>query len=137
VYTPVIPGDIPRRGSTFVTEGNVFPARTIEGDGSDFDPNSPGSIGKWFCRGIHLVDAPDIPAAPLWVDTAQLYQLPDDSRSLSTDGLEGSGPLLRAVIGGTGSLKGYVGHQHQEFLGFNISGGVNLRVTFTLRKVAR
>jgi len=137
VYTPVVPGDIPQRGSTFVTDGNLFPRGTIEGDGASFDPNAAGSIGKWYCRGIHLVSAPEIPGAPLWVDTAQLFQFPDDKRSLSSDGLEGSVPVLRAVIGGTGSLKDYVGHQQQEFLGFNASGGVNLRVTFVLRKAAR
>jgi hypothetical protein len=137
VYTPVIPGDIPQRGSTFVTEGNLFPRGTIEGDGATFDPNAAGAIGKWYCRGIHLVSAADIPGAPLWVDTAQLFQLPDHGRSLSTDGLEGSVPVLRAVIGGTGSLKNYVGQQKQEFLGFNATGGVNLRVTFVLRRAAR
>lgn len=137
VYTPVVPGDIPQRGSTFVTEGNLFPAGTIEGDGAGFDPSSAGAIGKWYCRGIHLVSAADIPGAPLWVDTAQLFQLPDQERSLASDGLEGSVPVLRAVTGGTGSLRNFVGHQQQEFLGFNASGGVNLRVTFVLRRASR
>jgi hypothetical protein len=44
---------------------------------------------------------------------------------------------MRARLGGgTGLFRGYVGEQKQEFLGFNASGGVNLRVTFTLRRVA-
>lgn len=136
-YTPVSPGDIPRRGSTFVTEGNIFPAGTIAGDGATFDPNGPGSLGRWTCRGIHLVDAPEIPAASLWVHTAQLFALPNDQRSLASDGVEGNSLVLRAVTGGTGPFKGYVGQQRQEFLGFNASGGVNLRVTFVLSRATR
>jgi hypothetical protein len=39
------------------------------------------------------------------------------------------------VTGGTGPFAGYVGEQRQELIGFNASGGVNLRVTFVLRKI--
>lgn len=124
----------PERGSFFVTEGNLYPAGTIQGDGATFNPNSDGSLGRWFCRGTHLVGASEIPDAAFWVNTAQLYLLPDDARSIATEGLEGSGAIVRTVKGGTGRFRGYVGEQHQEFLGFNASGGVNLRVTFVLKK---
>jgi hypothetical protein len=124
----------PTRGSWFITEGNVYPAGTIQGPGDTFDPNTPGAIGRWYCRGTHLVSASEIPAAPLWVDTAQLYFLPSDEHSIVTDGLEGNGIILRAVTGGTGKFRGYFGRQQQQFLGFNTTGGVNLRVTFTLEK---
>ncbi len=137
VSTPVVPGDIPRRGATFITEGNIFPGGTIQGDGASFDPNGPGAIGRWFCRGIHLVSGPEIPDAPLWVHTAQLFALPDNGRSLASDGVEGNSVVLRPVTGGTGPFKDYVGQQRQRFLGFNATGGVNLRVTFTLRRVGR
>lgn len=126
----------PERGSFFVTEGNIYRAGTIKGDGADFDPNSGNPIGRWFCRGTHLVSASEIPAAAFWVDTAQLYFLPDDTRSIATEGLEGGGAIVRTVTGGTGRYRGYVGEQRQEFLGFNATGGVNLRVTFVLRKAA-
>lgn len=47
VYTPVSSSDtIPVRGSTFITEGNIFPGGTIEGDGADFSPDAPGA-GAW------------------------------------------------------------------------------------------
>jgi hypothetical protein len=49
----------PERGSFFVTEGNIYPAGTIQGDGATFDPNSDGAIGCWFCRGTHLVSGPN------------------------------------------------------------------------------
>jgi hypothetical protein len=124
----------PKRGSWFITEGNIYPEGTIQGAGETFDPNMGGAIGRWYCRGTHLVSASEIPAAPLWVDTAQLYFLPDDEHSIVTDGLEGSKTIPRAVTGGTGQFRGYLGTQQQEFLGFNKSGGVNLRVTFTLER---
>jgi hypothetical protein len=124
----------PKRGSWFITEGNVYAAGTIQGAGETFDPNTGGAIGRWYCRGTHLVSASEIPAAPLWVDTAQLYFLPDDEHSIVTDGLEGSGAILRAVTGGTGQFRGYLGKQRQEFLGFNKTGGVNFRVTFSLER---
>ena len=77
--------------------------------------------------GVLLVGASQIPAAAFWVDTAQLYFLPDDTRSIATEGLEGSGAIVRTVTGGTGRFRGYVGEQHQEFLGFNATGGVTSR----------
>jgi hypothetical protein len=127
----------PERGSFFVTEGNIYPAGTIQGDGASFDPSNAGAIGRWFCRGTHLVAASEIPAAPFWVDTAQTYFLPQDNQSIATEGLEGGGTIVRMVTGATGRFRGYVGEQRQEFLGFNPTGGVNLRVTFILRKATK
>jgi hypothetical protein len=135
IPTLVKPTDAaPTRGAWFLTEGNIYPAGTIQGSGDTFDPNAAGAIGRWYCRGTHLVSAAEIPAAALWVDTAQLYFLPSDEQSIVTDGLEGNGVILRAVTGATGPYRGYLGQQQQEFLGFNATGGVNLRVTFFLEK---
>ena len=126
----------PERGSFFITEGRIFPGGTIEGDGASFDPNRSGHIGVWFCRGTHLVAASEIPAAPLWVDTAQLFVLGRQGREqLATEGVEGGGTVTRIVTGGAGNYAGFVGEQRQTFLGFNPTGGVNLRVTFILRQV--
>jgi hypothetical protein len=123
----------PERGSFFVTEGRIFPAGTIQGDGANFDPNQTGHIGVWICRGTHLVAAHEIPAAPLWVTTAQLFVLGRQGKEqLATEGVEGSGAVRRIVTGGTGNFAGWTGEQRQTFLGFNSRGGVNLRVTFTL-----
>jgi len=127
----------PERGSFFITEGRIFPGGTIEGDGASFDPNRSGHIGVWFCRGTHLVAASEIPAAPLWVDTAQLFVLGRQGREqLATEGVEGGGTVTRIVTGGAGNYAGFIGEQRQTFLGFNPTGGVNLRVTFVLRQVA-
>ena len=127
----------PERGSFFVTEGNIFPGGTIQGDGATFDPNSDGALGRWFCRGTHLVSATEFPFSARAVHTAQLYLFPDESKSIATEGVEGNVPVLRVISGGTGLFKGYVGEQKQRMLGFNATGGVNLRVTFRLKKAAR
>ena len=127
----------PERGAFFVTEGNIFPRGTIKGDGATFDPNGAGAIGRWFCRGTHLVSATEFPTSPRSVHTAQLYLLPDESRSIATEGVEGNVTLLRAITGATGPFRGYIGEQKQTMLGFNATGGVNLRVTFILKKAVR
>jgi hypothetical protein len=127
----------PERGSFFVTGGRVFPAGRIQGDGSTFDPNSSGHIGIWICRGTHLVAASDIPAAALWVSTAQVFILGRQGVDhIATEGVEGAGTVTRIVTGGAGNYVGFVGEQRQTFLGFNATGGVNLRITFILRPVA-
>lgn len=125
----------PERGSFFITEGNIFPGGTIKGDGATFDPNQQGALGRWFCRGTHLVSATEFPTSARAVHTAQLYLLPNERTSIATEGVEGNVPVLRAITGGTGPFKGYIGEQKQRMLGFNATGGVNLRVTFTLRKI--
>jgi hypothetical protein len=128
----------PERGSFFVTGGRIFPAGTIEGDGATFDPNRSGHIGIWICRGTHLVAASEIPAAPLWVSTAQLFVIGRQGKEqLATEGVEGGGTVTRIVTGGAGNYAGWVGEQRQTFLGFNPTGGVNLRVTFILRPSAK
>ena len=45
--------------------------------------------------------------------------------------------MTRIVSGGTGNYAGWSGEQRQTFLGFNPTGGVNLRVTFILHPPAR
>jgi hypothetical protein len=44
---------------------------------------------------------------------------------------------MLGVTGGAGNYVGFVGEQRQTFLGFNATGGVNLRVTFVLYLVAQ
>lgn len=141
VPTKVRPEDTqPERGAFFVTEGRIFPAGTIPKGGTPeapgpFDPNGGGAIGTWFCRGTHLVSGALFPVTARAVHTSQMYLLPNEGKALSTDGLEGAGATVRPVTGGTGPFAGYVGEQRQELIGFNASGGVNLRVTFILRKI--
>jgi hypothetical protein len=143
VPTKVRPEDTqPERGAFFVTEGHIYPAGAIPRGGTpeapgSFQPNGAGAIGKWFCRGTHLVSGSLFPTTARAVHTGQLYLLPDEAKSLTTEGVEGAGATVRAATGGTGPYRGYVGEQRQELIGFNASGGVNLRVTFILKKVTR
>ena len=134
---PRVPaGTEPLRGSFFVTEGKIFPAGTIPVVGGDqFDPSSvAGAIGTWFCKGTFLAKGSLFDKTPMAVLTDQLFLLPNDKQSIATTGTEGSAPTVRAVVGGTGQYAGYTGEQRQEFLGFNKTGGVNLRLTVVLRK---
>ena len=126
----------PLRGSFFVTEGKIFQAGIIPStNGDQFDPNAvTSSIGRWFCKGTFLVAGSVFDKSPVAVLSDQVYLLPNDTQSIATTGTEGSGLAVRAVIGGTGQYAGYTGEQTQQFLGFNKTGGVNLRVTIKLRK---
>jgi hypothetical protein len=70
-------------------------------------------------------------AAPAF-DTSQIYLLPDESKQLFSEGLEGPAPTLRAVAGGTGSMSGTTGQVRQELLGTNVTGLFNFRFKFKL-----
>ena len=129
-----------------MTEGRIHLPGTITGDVSQFDPNTPGDIGGWLCSGTFLVPASAFPNSAVAVLTDQLYSLVGDQRligapldkgSIATTGTEGNGLAVRTVTGGAGPFAGYIGEQRQQFLGFNKSSGVSLRVTFTLRKVTK
>jgi len=134
---PRVPiGTEPLRGSFFITEGKIFPVGTIpNSNGGQFDPKTTaGAIGTWFCKGTFLVSGSVFDKSPIAVLSDQLYLFPNDTQSIATTGTEGSGETVRPVIGGTGEFAGYTGEQRQEFLGFNKTGGVNLRVTIKLRR---
>ena len=134
---PRVPvGTEPLRGSFFITEGKIFPAGTIPAtNGTAFNPKTAsGAIGTWFCKGTFLVSGSVFDKSPMAVFSDQVYLLTTDKQSIATTGTEGAGITVRPVIGGTGPYAGYTGEQTQEFLGFNATGGVNLRVTIKLRK---
>ena len=134
---PRVPiGTEPLRGSFFITEGKIFRAGTIPAsNGEQFDPaTAAGAMGTWFCKGTFLVRGSEFDKSPLAVVSDQLYLLSNDRQSIATTGTEGAGETVRPVIGGTGPYAGYTGEQRQQFLGFNKTGGVNLRVTIRLVK---
>src|ERR687895_545130 len=94
-------------------------------------PTRAGISGFGSAEGRISSQRTKFPAAPLWVDTAQLFVLGRQGKEqLATEGVEGGGTVTRIVTGGTGNFAGWVGEQRQTFLGFNPTGGVNLRVTF-------
>jgi len=119
------------RGDTFIVSGKIYPGGTIPTGQGVFSPDNPGSIGDWTCRGVWLVSSGELAggAAPAF-DTSQIYLLPDESKQLFSEGLEGPAPTLRAVVGGTGSTSEASGQVRQELLGTNVTGLFNFRFTF-------
>lgn len=130
------------RSDNFIIEGKIFPGGTIPRGGTEtepdsFDPEAPGSIGDWTCRGTFNFDFAELAAgaAPHVVST-QIYDLGDADR-LWSDGKEGGAKLTRAVIGGTGRFSGAVGEVIQAPLGTNRTGLANYRFTFKLKRQLR
>jgi hypothetical protein len=134
---PADPGN-PRRGSTFIVYGKIFPAGTIPSGVTPFDPAGPGSIGDWICRGVFLADFADIASgsASLAFDTTQMFLLSTDSNALFTEGFEGNVGVTthRTVTGGTGRFRGVKGTLRQETIGVNRNGAADglfdIRFTF-------
>lgn len=128
----------PRRGTTFIVYGKVFPGGTIPSGVTPFDPDAAGSIGVWVCRGVFLADFADITsgAASLAFDTTQMFLLPTDKNALFTEGFEGNVGVTthRTVTGGTGSFRRVIGSVQQRTIGVNRNGAADglfdLRFTF-------
>ena len=121
------------RGDTFIVQGKIYPGGTIPKGNNVFSPDNPGSIGTWICRGVWMVSSSELASgtSPAF-DTTQIYLLPDETKQLFSEGLEGPLPTLRVVSGGTGSALGVSGQVRQELLGTNSTGLFNLRFTFRL-----
>ena len=132
----------PRRGSTFIVYGKVFPGGTIPSGVTPFDPDTDGSIGDWICRGVFLADFAKIHsgAAALAFDTTQMFLLTTDENALFTEGLEGNVGVTthRTVTGGTGRFRRVIGQVRQETIGVNRNGAddglFDLRFTFTVKR---
>ena len=132
----------PRRGSTFIVYGKVFPGGTIPSGVTPFDPDRDGSIGDWICRGVFLADFADIKsgAAALAFDTTQMFLLTTDENALFTEGFEGNVNVTthRTVTGGTGRYRRVIGQVRQETIGVNRNGAADglfdLRFTFKVKK---
>lgn len=133
----------PKRGTTFIVNGKIYPGGTIPSGVTDFDPDTAqGSIGTWVCRGVFLADFADIfvnGSAAHAFDTTQIFLLPSDRESLFTEGIEGNLGVTthRTVTGGTGRYRRVVGTVKQETIGVNRNGAADglfdLRFTFTIR----
>jgi hypothetical protein len=93
-------------------------------------------ICKIRCRAT-FIDAD--PTHPYATFVSELYSWPGEVNNLLADGF---GPNLgftahRIVSGGTGLYRNMVGEIEETEIGFNKTGGCNLRVTFKLTKVDR
>jgi hypothetical protein len=134
VLQPEPPG--PNRGTPFIVDGSVFPGGTIMSGAGMGDPNQPGSIGKWICKGIFTSD---LGAADVGFNTTQMFEFNGDVDAIWPEGLEaGLGKMgvitHRAILGGTGRFRGVQGEVVQEALGTNVTGTPNIRLTFKILK---
>jgi hypothetical protein len=127
------------RGESLVVDGILHPGGTLPtGLNANNDPNDGIVKGKIRCRATFLTDSTDF-VSSFATFVSELYSLPDDGTHLLADGL-GPNPGFtahRIVSGGTGRFRGMVGEIEETDLGFNKTGGCNLRITFKLRKVEK
>ena len=139
--TPAHPDDgRPAYGTEFITEGYLYPAGTLtcannecNGTLADGSPEFPDLVlGKWVCRGWIIGDGAHTITGPN-VATTQIFDFGDTpgAKTIVTDGFELKDfnvEFLRAITGGSGRYRNVRGDQTQEFLGWNPSFGVALRV---------
>jgi len=126
----------PNRGSTFIVDGTIFPGDTLNKGLSVGDPNMPGGIGVWVCKGIFTSE---IGTDHIGFNTTQMYQFADNGSAIWTEGFEaGLGKIgvvtHRAILGGTGTYAGISGEAIQEALGTNVGGTPNIRITFRIQR---
>jgi hypothetical protein len=130
-------------GDTFIQDGNIYPAGTIPRGKTNFDPNTPGAIGKYRARATWTINGADFQraaagdkrASPDMAFGTEMYSLLDGKSILMAEGALPNAYFSadRVLLGGTGSFRDAVGEVHEENIGENKIGFCNLRVTFVLR----
>jgi hypothetical protein len=126
----------PNRGTPFIVDGKIFPGHTLPGGSGVGDPNMPGNIGTWICKGIFTSD---LGTADIGFDTTQMFEFNGDNDAIWTEGLEaglGKAGVIthRTILGGTGRFQGAEGEVIQEALGTNVEGTPNIRLSFKILK---
>jgi hypothetical protein len=132
----------PVHGNSFITQGYLYPAGTLEGNtgvNADGSPQFPDKvIGTWICRGRVLSDSMGSDGRPSAIST-QFFQLGEEygNRTIVSKGYEfmqPEGPFTRAITGGSGEYRGVRGEQIQELLGVNEYMGMMLRFELRLER---
>src|SRR5262249_49684107 len=98
----------PNRGTPFIVDGTIFPRGTLHQGAGQGDPNQPGRIGTWICKGIFTSD---LATDDIGFDTTQMFRFNGDADAIWTEGLEaGLGKIgvvtHRTILGGTGRFRG-------------------------------
>lgn len=133
---------LPAYGDSFVTQGYIYPAGTLDGgvgvneDGSPAYPDKV--IGEWTCYGVHVGDGAATTTGP-WVVTTQIFNFGDGygEDTLVTTGYEIADlgeEIARAVTGGTGTWQRARGEQTQVTLGFTEWFGLQFENSFRIRR---
>lgn len=115
--------DEPKRGGSFVVEGDLYPVGTIPW-GEGFNPASAPPTGHWVCRGSFLFHPgrklPQVVSTQEYIFGRLTPASPAAPAMLSSSGLEGgTSPARRALVGGTGTYRGIRGNGVQETIGTN------------------
>ncbi|ESA38613.1 hypothetical protein N836_32250 [Leptolyngbya sp. Heron Island J] len=138
---PLLSNGFPAYGNSFVTQGYIYPAGTLNGSNGvnpDGSPEFPALVqGRWVCRGWFVNPDGAAAASGEFVITHQLYNFGHElgDETLVSDGWEIADvgePVARAIIGGTGRYRNASGEAVQAFLGFNATEGVNLTFELTV-----
>jgi len=125
----------PVRGDTFVSGGLLYAGGSIpDGDTTaTFAPSDDSRLGALVVRGQYIADAAEIASGARHSSASTHIFMLDEGSGVVTEGLEGNGTEVRAVVGGYGRYSGATGQVIQEVLGSNGTAGFNLRFTFTLK----
>jgi hypothetical protein len=124
----------PLRGDTIVANGLIYAGGSIpDGDTTaTFALTDEGRLGTLVVRGQYVADGAEIASgAPHSLASTHVFML-DEGSGIITEGLEGAGPEVRAVVGGFGRYSGATGQVTQDVRGYNGSSGFNLRFTFSI-----
>jgi len=81
----------------------------------------------------HFADGAEIASGARHSSASTHILMLDEGSGVVTEGLEGNGTEVRAVVGGYGRYSGATGQVILEVLGSNGTAGFNLRFTFTLK----
>ncbi|MEM1253364.1 MAG: hypothetical protein AAGI69_13100 [Cyanobacteria bacterium P01_H01_bin.21] len=138
---PLLSNGFPAYGNSFVTQGYIYPAGTLNGTNGvnpDGSPEFPNLVqGRWVCRGWFINEDGAVATSGEFVITHQLYNFGSElgSETIVSDGWELANvgePVARAITGGTGRFSKVGGEAVQVFLGFNATEGVNLTFEITV-----
>ena len=138
VFDPSITHEdgMPAYGTSFVTEGYIYPEGTLNGSNGILEDGSPEFpelvLGEWTCFGAFVGEGMYTESGNL-VITNQIFSFygEDSTSTIISTGFELIDidvPVERAITGGTGMYNGFAGTQTQELLGFTEYMGVNLRI---------
>ncbi len=125
---------LPAHGSSFITEGYIYEAGTLNGSNgmnADGSPEFPDKvIGKWICNGKMYGDAAHATGGA-WVVSTQLLMFDEahGGGTIVTEGMELADIGVfadRVVTGGSGRFLGKTIAAEQALQGLNATEGVVL-----------
>jgi hypothetical protein len=131
------------RGDTFIVDGALYAAHTLQ-DGIDDPDANEHPIGSYRLRGTTLVKNTEeylrAFAGDLTAPEAMFFATDEFSfgggNTILTEGIwpNSNRSAVRAVIGGTGRFRGVVGEASMRNIGEGSNKFCNARVTFKIRK---